>query len=775
MKLILFEDTIYKRKIERSLYHYCALRQPRLWMFVFSFVLYRVIRYFRIISNEKYLEKRWSFLGKVENRNSKIRSFSAKIKKSISYQSSDITIVTNHPSEIVSKIMGKTVIGSEYDIISGKFTLFRDVTDYSKEKEYTAYGSLFSPIMRNASKRVYIYGKHKYNSAHTCIIALIFRYIISLCVILVVSVFWSVVAMYFSASAFSDPRGLFLSYFDSRMLILLNVLPVVVLCAGLWVITNSITFSCAFSGLITLVLSIINYFKLLFRNDPFMFEDISLISEAGNISSRYDIKINRNMIIAFAALLISSLLIRLFFELRSRITIRFVRPCLFFLLCSVVFFGSPWYMDGHFYYLNQNLKCINKFSATEQYISRGFVYPFIYSINTAIDSPPEGYNETVCRKKLSSFHYEDIPVEKRVNIISIMLEAYTDFDRFDVLNFSDNVYSFLHDIRKESYSGYLVDDIFAAGTVTTERQFLSGLNKLPNFRTSTNSYLWYLRQQGYTVEGSHPNYSWFYNRININEHLGFERYLFDEDLYYELAGCHTCGNDIVIPEIYNLFKNAISGGKNYFSFSVTYQGHAPYSDSFKWFDHEYVANKGYSEAEYNILNNYFYNIDITNRELNTMVEKLRMENEPVILIFFGDHMPWLGNNASVYKTIGIDFDLSTMEGFKNYYSTPYIVWANDKAKEICGNDFKGDGGDIGAYMLMNRVFSMAGWKGDEFNQYLSEVSKKINAVTSVGAVFSSDGQFSYSDNCDLSDEIREYECMQYYWKKNFAYSQSIRK
>ena len=35
---------------------------------------------------------------------------------------------------------------------------------------------------------------------------------------------------------------------------------------------------------------------------------------------------------------------------------------------------------------------------------------------------------------------------------------------------------------------------------------------------------------------------------------------------------------------------------------------------------------------------------------------------------FGDHKPWMGNGGSVYEEMGIDFDTSTLAGFRNYYA-----------------------------------------------------------------------------------------------------------
>jgi hypothetical protein len=42
----------------------------------------------------------------------------------------------------------------------------------------------------------------------------------------------------------------------------------------------------------------------------------------------------------------------------------------------------------------------------------------------------------------------------------------------------------------------------------------------------------------------------------------------------------------------------------------------------------------------------------------------------VVLVLFGDHKPWAGNAESAYAAAGVSFDVSTVEGFYNYYATP---------------------------------------------------------------------------------------------------------
>lgn len=170
-------------------------------------------------------------------------------------------------------------------------------------------------------------------------------------------------------------------------------------------------------------------------------------------------------------------------------------------------------------------------SATEQYMAHGFVYPFLHSAASTAEAPPAGYRSDTAQAMLDAYRDADIPADKQVNVVGIMLEAFQDFSRFDVLDLPDDIYADYHALEAESVRGDLITNIFAAGTVDTERCFLTGYSSLPSFRSPTNAYPWYFRSQGYQVTGMHPSFQWFYNRANINENLGFQDYFFIENKF----------------------------------------------------------------------------------------------------------------------------------------------------------------------------------------------------------------------------------------------------
>ncbi len=562
-----------------------------------------------------------------------------------------------------------------------------------------------------------------------------------------------------------------LGLLDRPLLLLLNLLPPVVLMALLWGMTGRAALSFFLTAFPSLLLSAGNYFKLTFRDDPVMLADLFLLKEVGNMAGNYQLFLDWKLSLGIACALCGWLFLFLFVRGRPGTRTRFglVSAAVLAAVCL-----TPVYLDDTVYDVRTAWyeRIPNRWSSTQQYIAHGFLYPFLHSASDAFETPPTGYNQAETEQLLAAYEDADIPEDKKVNVIAIMLEAYNDFTKFGVPELAQDVYKVWHDLEAEGYSGSLVTNIFAGGTVDTERCFLTGYSTLGQFRGQTNSYPWYFREQGYKVEGMHPCFQWFYNRLNINANLGFEDYFFVENHFAPMTVGGVAMDDIFFPELIKRYEEGTAGDQPYFSFSVTYQGHGPYDNYICWWGDkgDFVVDDGtYTEEQQYILDNYFGSIANTNQHLKALTDHLRADEEPVVLVLFGDHNPWMGDGNSVYAAMGIDLNLDTQQGFLNYYSTPYLIWANDAAKAALGNDFRGEGPDIGPYFLMNKVFELCGWQGPAYLQATKQVAQAVPVVHTTGR-FLEDGVLTGTLSPEGEALARNYKALEYYRRNHFAYS-----
>ena len=558
--------------------------------------------------------------------------------------------------------------------------------------------------------------------------------------------------------------GVFTGYFTHPLIALLNILPVLLLYLLLYCALDRAWLAHLVGSIIVLGLSAANYFMLLFRDDVLLFIDILDAPTALGVVGNYHMSIDDRLLACILYLAVTTVLLALFVRGGQRWYTRSVLS-LVLLLCCVFPLRKTYTRWETYEQKTQNFDCVNRWSSTQAYLSRGFLYPFLYSVSSAFPVEPDGYSDAYAEALLAPYTDGAIPEGEKVNIVSFMLEAFSDMSDWEIPGLSDEVYAAYHALEAESLHGTLVDNIFAGGTVDTERCFLTGSGIVDNYRKNANSYVWDLRAQGYTTGGGHPCYDWFYNRRNVNAYLGFQSYDFLQDHYGALVNGGIALDNVFIPEVTRLLLEAFEGDPS-FTFNLTYQGHGPYETETLYFG-EWVENVGYSDAAFGIMNNYFGSVKDTAERLNTMVDALRACDEPVVLVVFGDHKPWFGDANAVYDELGVNLDTGTEEGFYNYYSTSYLIWANDAAKETLGKDFCGEGPTISPSFLMNLLYRECGWTGSAFMQYADTVMAELPVVTSNGFYVTADGTFTTDLTPEQQQLVNDFRIADYWYRHHY--------
>lgn len=563
------------------------------------------------------------------------------------------------------------------------------------------------------------------------------------------------------------PAAVLREYLASGTVMVMNILPVALLILLLYGLSGRMWLSFLLGGFAAFGFSLGNYYKLTFRDDPLYFEDMLILREAGAMASgdHYELFLDRRIVFVALCWLLGTLALALL----ARGVLRGWKKRVPIVLAVLVAAGCAWgsYMDTGLYSSVQNYQYLNQWSPTQNYISHGFFYPFLHSITEFVETPPAGYREAEAEALLAQYQDADIPEERKVSVIAVMREAYVDFSQFDIPGLDTSGYDLYHQLQAESLSGDLLVNIFAGGTIDSERCFLTGNYQLKNFRGPANSYLWYLRDQGYTVEGSHPYYQWFYNRQNVNSYLGFERYRFLEGDYEHYTSAYLPEDSILYPEVYADYVANKDTGKPYFSFVLNVQSHGPYSTTSYGGTREYLTGS-YSDACKNAMNNYMSNIMAGDVELMKLVEDLRSDPDPVVLVLYSDHLPWMGDGNIFYDELGLDIDPGTEQGFRSHYTTEYLLWANDAAKAVLDSDFQGNGPTISPCYLMNLAFEQMGWEGPAFMQAMEDMCQVFPVVTTHGC-YVVDDQFVTAIPQERQEMFDDFKYLQHYWRTNFIY------
>ncbi len=583
--------------------------------------------------------------------------------------------------------------------------------------------------------------------------------------LLLSSVLIAVLSLAMAAGSFGET--VFLDYFRQPILLLLNWLPVLLLQLLLYGLFARQW--CAYLGtaLIILLASAGNLYKLRFRFEPFVFSDFGAISAAMGVAHNYDLTPNTRILAAIAAGICGTVLLLFLCRARPRLWLR-----LALVACAALSVWPLWrfvYSDTELYEKGTTLQGrLEQPGKAELFASKGFVYPFLYSIKELPEIPPDGYDPEEAAAVLSAYADADIPADRRVNLIVVQLESFRDVEAWGLRGIRPEAYRIWNELKEESVHGVLAVNNYAGGTANTERGFLAGARSSIDPQRSCPSYVWYLRDQGYACIGNHNYYCYYYNRLNANAYLGFESYRFFEDYFEQIYGEPTSfenSDGLLFREILAEYRQRQQEGRPVFSFNVTLQGHYPYRTDDAFYE-GFLEPGSYPEELQFALDNYLGTVHDTQVQIRTLLDALREDEEPVVLLLYGDHCPNIGDSSYVSTGLGVNMDASTEEGFTNMFTTEYLIWANDAAKELLGRDFTGEGPTVSPCFLMSELFDELGWEGSAFLQFSREIRSSLPVICGSG-YYIEDGVFTPRLSEKGRETLRLFDCVNFYQNSVF--------
>lgn len=571
------------------------------------------------------------------------------------------------------------------------------------------------------------------------------------------------------------------------LILFLNWLPIALLTAAFAFAFRNVFFSSALVGLIAGAMSIINRVKLTIRGEPFVPRDISLIKEAADAAGSYDMTLPWFQIGCLVVMTAVFIVLGVLLPLKKSEDAPKKRGALVrvmgFVLCLAVLVGAV----GLVY---SSTDLYNSFETTEPYNlssvnnELGFAYYFCYHFSTYKIEKPEGFD----RDEAASWEtgYESAPDAADVNVVFVMNEAFSDILNEDVFVFPEGenpmeVYNTLAE-GENAWAGHIVVPYFAGGTADTEFDVASGMQtnllnpaapSLTAFRTvnrDLDSIFRVFGADGYTSCFMHPGQSWFYNRENVYDWFGADESFFVEDFDAEYKGSWVT-DESVLRELVSRFEEKSAGGGLDFTYAVTIQNHMSYTAE-KYGD--YVCPEVETTAELSpeirtAVNVYAEGIRDANAMLEDLTEFYSAQDEPVLLVFFGDHLPYLGDNRQGYAELGLP--AASVTGGEDpfaAYTAPVLFWCNDAAAEaldfanaIEALDLPADG-RISACYLGAAVLELTG-RGEvsPWFAFLNEMRRELPVLHN-GYYESADGEITTEPTAEEAALVSRMRCWAYY-------------
>ena len=612
------------------------------------------------------------------------------------------------------------------------------------------------------------------------------------------------------------------------LLIVLNALPIGLLLLAFAFLFRNVFYSGALVNFFVCALSLANRVKIEVRDEPVFPRDFSLLREVGSAIQSYDIRYPVKAIAV--VVLTTALLIGLGVLFPSRpVSLAALKAKLTKRDAVAVFPGRCWperivgavlsfgvltaliftvYASNTLY---NSFRVSNAYYVPSVFNELGFPYCFCHQFTTYPVDKPEGFS------KSEAAGWEaggQTGLGKDVSVILVMNEAFSDLTDQPMFNWTEETDPLpnLHALQKDPHalSGHIVVPGFAGGTANTEFDVLTGMqtNALSVTATSAmrvvnrnlDSLFRVFGADGYRTSFYHPGDAWFYNRENVYRWLGAEHEVFAKDMKNLEYKGRWVTDDYMAGLIEEEFETAVSEGRPLFNYTTTIQNHMSYTAD--KYGEGYVfppvsTTADISPETRSMLEVYTEGVRDADAMLGRLTAYFAEREEPVVLVFYGDHLPYLGDNQKGYAELESEVSIpeNEREDILCSYKTPYVLWAKDAAADtlnwneaVAALDLPEDG-VLSASFLGSVLLDLTGRAGRKSVVRLSLLLRRIAPVVQKKTYILADGSVlpqrilneqTDESSMELKDAVSQVALLGYYklkyvdvvdppriWKKRF--------
>lgn len=536
---------------------------------------------------------------------------------------------------------------------------------------------------------------------------------------------------------------------DNKMF--LNVLCCLVVFLVIQIFTNNTGLTCLISHIVLLSLAGINYFVYLFRGNEFIFSDLKSIQTGLSVAGNYEFVLDAR---AGYVILLSTLYVafirKLHVSFKKRIPISIVCISLAILCCAYIgkhtqgVVTETWEQKGSY--------------------RNGYILNFVLSIRDCFIAQPDGYSKEAVKELEDQYSKETDTVagetEKKPTIIVVMSESYADLSV--VGNFSTNIdlTPFYDSLEENTIKGHVLSSVFGAKTPNSEWEFLTG-NSMAFLPSGSVVYQQYitdtptslvsnLKNIGYTCVAMHPYYDTGWSRNIVYPNMGFDETHFIDDFDQTKILRDYITDQELYEKIVDRYESKKSN-EDLFIMSISMQNHGGYTEKYDNFD-EKARMLG---INYPDVNQYLSLIHESDSALEYLISYFEKVDDPVEIVFFGDHQPSLSSSFYPYLN-GKGLGGLTLSELENLYTVPFFIWTNyDSGKESVEL--------TSLNYLSTLALERAGIALPAYNQFLADMMEEIPAVNSRGFYSKSQGKFLHVEDAAGEDAkwLKNYEILQY--------------
>ena len=511
----------------------------------------------------------------------------------------------------------------------------------------------------------------------------------------------------------------------------------------------------------------VNFYTLQLRGEPFLPWDLAQVSEAAGVASAAGIKIQTSMIVT--AVVELALMAGSFFLYRGRHKQRWLprvagSAATAAALCLLIFgvylqpavcqaigiVPDAWMQDRYYRYYGVVTGFMTNLSNLEIDKPDNYSEEAVDAILDNVDESQKFSTSPLYPTSYAATTAKDEQV-KKPTIIYVMNESYWDVSELEQygIKFDTDVSANLHALQQTSAYGRAYSPSFGGGTCDVEFEALTGYSAsfLPSGSKPYQQHVTkpmfalpsYLKTQGYQTAAVHCFWAKYWSRDTAYPNLGLDDFISLEDMHgvtkvrkhYWTNGLVT--DDSMADQIIGQYeKMKASSDEPVFLHAVTMQNHTNYNKD-NYPDDQRVKvlehPAGMKASTVGALEDFATGIRDADAMLGKLTAYFSQVDEPVILVFWGDHYNPIDSNYDVYTTTGYASDSSADP---RLHQTTLLMWSNYSDTQV-------DLGTIAAYDISPVMMNLYGLQQPLYFQFLNRQLRVASRACTRGVTMNLDG------------------------------------
>ena len=547
--------------------------------------------------------------------------------------------------------------------------------------------------------------------------------------------------------------------------ILANYLCYLMVFALFYAISRRVWVTALAGGLVFLIFGIANYFVVQFRGQPILPWDIQGFGTALTVSGGYVYEPTPMMTFAAMAYLLAVVLcVKIDPREKPAKPLRLAERGVSFGLAAVLFvLLFPMNILAG---MGISVWAWNQKTSSE---ITGITAGFFANIQFLMVDKPEGYSTAQAEEvsEEASQLEEPDPVgepEQLPTVIAIMNESFTDMERTGdgSITLSEDNLPFLHSLEESGdvVWGTAYSSVYGGNTCNSEYEFLTG-NTTAFLPAGSKPYQQYVDHDqtslvsllkdtyGYECKAIHPGNRSAWQRDTAYEYLGFDEFIdvskFDvtRRLEHGLTSDRSSYDQVIYEYEHRDEDTPL------FLFNVTIQNHGGYEDE----DYRNTIEIENAPGEYPQAEQYLSLTKKSDEALEYLIDYFSQQEDPVVILFFGDHWPNL-ESGFLTQLLGEDSDSLSFENIMREYQVPFLIWAN---YDLEGEEVEA----VSLNYLSGLLLRAAGLEGTDYTTYLENLRQTLPVITAVGVMDSEGNWYRNGETTLYDDLLNEYNILEY--------------